>query len=338
MSQPTPPKLNKLPFLLADVAFLALGFFLVYKGSVPFNLVTLLAAVGCVALGFWAGALPFLRDHETLVKFAEADRLADTVKTLRQLETLSHRIESASASWQAAQEHSEKAIGVSRELADKLTTDAKNFAESMQRASDSEKGAMKLEIEKLRRGEGEWLKLMVGLLDHTYALYQAGQQSGQENVIRQLTQYQLACRDVVRRVGLVPFEAASGEPFNPDRHQTREGNESVPPGAVVTATLATGFTFQGRLLRPALVDVSNDGDQPASAASVPSQGAAIDPGFAANDDALPNPPAPGADDAPSAPRPAEDGELLSVSALHKKHGDSEGPAEELEGSRQGSLI
>jgi hypothetical protein len=59
----------------------------------------------------------------------------------------------------------------------------------------SGKNHLRLEIEKLRRGEGEWLQVMVRVLDHVQALHLAGQRSGQRNLIEQLTHFQNSCRD-----------------------------------------------------------------------------------------------------------------------------------------------
>jgi molecular chaperone GrpE (heat shock protein) len=97
----------------------------------------------------------------------------------------------------------------------------------------------------------------VRMLDHTYALHRAALRSGQPTVIEQLGQFQNACRDAARRVGLAPFVAAPAEPFDAQRHQP--ANEEVKPAtdATVDETLATGYTYQGRILRPALVRLRN---------------------------------------------------------------------------------
>jgi molecular chaperone GrpE (heat shock protein) len=65
--------------------------------------------------------------------------------------------------------------------------------------------------------------------------------------------FQNACRDAARRVGLTPFMATDAEPFDAQRHQLVEEGAQPPPDAVVGETVATGYTFQGRLVRPALV-------------------------------------------------------------------------------------
>jgi molecular chaperone GrpE (heat shock protein) len=134
-----------------------------------------------------------------------------------------------------------------------MTAEAKSFAEFMQRANDAEKSTLRLEVEKLRRSEGDWLQISTRLLDHIYALNQAAARSGQTGLIQQLGNFQAACRDVTRRIGLVPFLAEPGTPFDPNLQQPLDEKSQPAPGAVVAETVVTGFTFQGQLLRRAVV-------------------------------------------------------------------------------------
>jgi molecular chaperone GrpE (heat shock protein) len=133
--------------------------------------------------------------------------------------------------------------------------------------NDSEKAALRLEIEKFRRGEAEWLQVLVRVLDHVFVLHAAAARSGQPKLAEQIASFQNACRDAARRIGLVPFGSESGEPFNAERHQAVGGEEKPPAGAVVAETVGAGFTFQGRLLRPALVRLggTNPAAEPAPA-------------------------------------------------------------------------
>ena len=62
--------------------------------------------------------------------------------------------------------------------------------------------------------------------------------------------------DVMDRFNVVQINP-EGEPFNPEFHQAMamEAREGVPPNMVVTV-VQRGYTLNGRLLRPALVIVS----------------------------------------------------------------------------------
>ena len=138
--------------------------------------------------------------------------------------------------------------------------------------NDSEKAALRLEVEKLRRAEGEWLQVLARIFDHIFALHNAAAQSGQPEVAEQIAQFQNACRDAARRVGLVPIEAQPGDPFNGDKHKAVNAGENLPDEPTVAETVATGYTFQGRLLRPVIVrlrDANAPAAEPAPAAPEP---------------------------------------------------------------------
>ena len=65
-----------------------------------------------------------------------------------------------------------------------MTGEVRQFTEFMQKMNDSEKAALRLEVEKLRRGEGEWLQVLVRILDHVFALHAAAVRSGEPKVGR----------------------------------------------------------------------------------------------------------------------------------------------------------
>ena len=96
-------------------------------------------------------------------------------------------------------------------------------------------------------------------MDNVYALYQAAARSGQSNVTEQLGRFQNVCRDATRRIGLTPFEAAPDELFDKEKHQAFEPPDPLPEDARVVETIATGYTFQGQVLRLPLVRIQGEG-------------------------------------------------------------------------------
>ena len=64
--------------------------------------------------------------------------------------------------------------------------------------------------------------------------------------------FQNACRDICRRAGIAAVAALAGEPFDPKRHQLLH-DAAAPDNALVLDTLAPGYTYQGQLVRRALV-------------------------------------------------------------------------------------
>jgi hypothetical protein len=68
-------------------------------------------------------------------------------------------------------------------------------------------------------------------------------------------------------VGLTPFTAGPDEKFDAQKYRAH-GVENPPADAVIAETLAPGMTFQGRLIRPALVRLrppDAPGTEPAAA-------------------------------------------------------------------------
>jgi molecular chaperone GrpE len=62
--------------------------------------------------------------------------------------------------------------------------------------------------------------------------------------------------DVMERFGVVPVDPIQ-QPFDPEFHQamSMQPRSDVPPNTVV-AVMQKGYTLNGRLVRPALVMVS----------------------------------------------------------------------------------
>ena len=179
------------------------------------------------------------------------------------MKTYSSQIAVATDQWALVQDakkgSAEKTTAAAREIADRMAKEVSAFNEFQAKLNDSEKSSLRLEVEKLRRTEGEWLLVVVRILDHIHALHNAAVRSGQPEVAEQIGQFQNACRDAARRVGLTPFMAEPDEKFDGKKHRAH-GVENPPADGVVAETLAAGFTFQGRLVRPALVRLRAAGD------------------------------------------------------------------------------
>jgi molecular chaperone GrpE (heat shock protein) len=261
----------KWAFLLGDALLLAAAWYFIQQAPHPIGRWEIITAAGCVALGAILGALPFILDYLAIVKVIEAGALGAISDKIQNLEKLAGQITAATNEWLNVQTQAEKISNGANEIADKIAGEARQFSEVMQKMNDSEKAALRLEVEKLRRGESEWLQVLVRILDNIFVLHAAALRSGQPQLAEQITNFQNACRDVARRIGLVPFVAEPDEPFNAERHQAVDTGGKPPADAVVAETEAPGFTFQGRLLRPALVRLreTNPSAEPTAAKPAP---------------------------------------------------------------------
>jgi molecular chaperone GrpE (heat shock protein) len=253
MRDQTEPKLPKWPFFVGDILLVGVGGMIYSKSNLPLSGWQVGSIVFCVAAGASLAILPFLLEYRLVTKVAEAAALTEVVDQIKGLQTIAEQIAGATARWQSVQEVADRVASTSKAIAERMSAETKAFTEFMHRANDSEKATLRLETDKMRRAEGEWIHVMVRMLDHVYALHIGALRSGQPNLIAQLDQFQHACRDAARRIGLTPFAANPCELFDAERHQPFDTQEPPPAGATVAETVATGYTFQGRLLRPALV-------------------------------------------------------------------------------------
>ncbi len=273
MSERPETRLARWPSLSLAVCLasaMALDFFAWWvadKSEHPINIwiaVLVLAAVGGAA---WVAILPFYTDVQNATKLGELEKLQSAASQIQNLEMVGTQITIATAQWQNVQEHNAKAIESAKQVSEEMSEEALRFADFMQKANDSEKATLRLEVEKLKRAETDWLQVLVRVLDHVYALHRAGKHSGQQNLVDQLAHFQNACRDAARRIGLVAFAPAAGDGFEPGQHQTADGRKDIPEDAKVFETVAPGYTFQGQMLRPALVLIDAPKVQPADAPS-----------------------------------------------------------------------
>ncbi len=255
-------KSSKWPFLLGDAMLLAVAWIFIQRAAHPIAPFEIAVASGCVALGAILGCLPFILDYRAAVKAIEAAGLGSVAEKIQNLEKLAAQVSAATNEWTNAQTQAEKTAAFAKEIADNMAAEVRQFTGFMQKMNDSEKVALRLESEKLRRGEAEWLQVLVRILDHVYLLNAAATRSRQPKLVEQISSFQSACRDAARRIGLAPFSPNPDEPFDAQKHRNVDETTAPGDGAVVAETVGAGFTFQGKLLRPALVRVKAPGAEP----------------------------------------------------------------------------
>ncbi|HEX4349811.1 MAG TPA: nucleotide exchange factor GrpE [Verrucomicrobiae bacterium] len=262
-------KIPKWPFVLANALLIIVAAVVIYSAAHPISAAEGYIATGCVMLGALLGCLPFILDYRAVCKLIEVNAVSTVVEQLHDLKTYSAQIAAATSQWALVQEatkgNTDKTVAAAKEIAEHMTDEIQQFNEFQVKLNDTEKGALRLEVEKLRRIEGEWLQVVVRVLDHVFALHNAAARSGNPELVEHIGNFQNACRDAARRVGLTPFNAAPQEKFDAQKHRAH-GQENPPTDALVAETLAPGMSFQGRLLRPVLVRL-HDANTPAAEAS-----------------------------------------------------------------------
>jgi len=249
-------KIPKWPFLAFGLALFVVAAVLACRPAHAITQTEIIIATASVALGAVLGCLPFILEYRAVKKLVEINAVTTVAEQLSDLKKYSAQIAAATDQWARVQEttknDSEKTVATAKEIAERMATEIREFNEFQVKLNDTEKGALRLEVEKLRRAEGEWLQVVVRILDHVFALHNAAARSGQPELAENVGQFQNACRDAARRVGVTPFHAAPEEKFDAQKHRAH-GVENQPADGVVAEMLAPGLTFQGRLIRPALV-------------------------------------------------------------------------------------
>jgi molecular chaperone GrpE (heat shock protein) len=246
------PKLAFWPFVLVDLIFLGLAYFIFTYAHRPLTAAEAAALIVCAAIGAWSFLTPFLRRNEAELKFAQSDRLADTVAQIKNLEAIAAQISGSSTFIKTALDESAQTVTKSQQIGEKMAAEGRAFAEFIQKANDTEKAYLRLEVEKLRRAEADWVQVLVHTLDQVFALHQAALRSSKPGVAEQIGTFQLVCRDIARRVGLSAVGLDGDGKFDEKLHQLAEGEPAPEPGAPIEL-LAPGYTYQGRMIRRALV-------------------------------------------------------------------------------------
>ena len=256
-------KISKWPFLTANTVLVIAAIAIACKAPRPVTHIEIYICAGCVVLGALLGCLPFILEYRVTCKLLEVNAVTTVVEQLHDLKTYSAQVAVATEQWARIQETTkdsgEKTAAAAREIAERMAVEVRQFAEFQQKMNDTERAALRLEVEKLRRSEEEWLQILVRIMDHIHALHTAAARSGQPELATQIGSFQNACRGVVRRVGLVLFGAEAGENFDAQKHRAH-GVENPPADAAISETLALGITFQSRLVRPALIRLRAPGD------------------------------------------------------------------------------
>ena len=256
----TTPTVAKWPFLLGDFSVLvaaAVLAWLAHTGELPWSLGLGAVIAAAVAIGAWILVTPFLREHDGRLKLLEHAGLSDTLSQIRQLEGVASAVTAAGNQVVATERGLALANEAARSLMDEMHAERRAFAESMRRQDEQERQTLRLELDKLRRGEEESLKVICHLLDHNYAVFLAGVRSGQPELAQQLGNFRAACLDAVRRLGIVSHEAQAGDAFLPDTHQTEDGR--IPPeGSKVAGTVACGYSIRGMPVRPIIVQIAGE--------------------------------------------------------------------------------
>lgn len=139
----------------------------------------------------------------------------------------------------------------------RLEKERREYLEGWQRAKadfiNYKKDEAKRAEELLRFASGALIQELLVVLDSfDLAIHNAASNADD----RGMTLIRAQLEDILRRHGMEAITAASGDTFNPERHESIGEEESEIPEGNVTSVLQKGYTLRGRLIRPARVKIA----------------------------------------------------------------------------------
>lgn len=224
-----------------------------------------------VCFGAALAVLPFLRNQSAWLKTEELGVKSESARAFDNLNGALQRLDEAIGQSQAAEGASREIQKQLEQLSGQIICEGKAFAKTFEQSQQTELGHLRLEVEKRKKSESDWIHLLVFFLDHTFALHQAAIQAGREDVTSQLAQFQSTCREAARKVGLVVLDSEAGVPFDPNLHLEAHEGRRQNPGSQVIRIQAPGYRYQGQLIRPVIVTSSVDGSAQPAPPSPPAQ-------------------------------------------------------------------
>src|SRR3989442_3242530 len=105
MSQRMEPRLPKLPFVFADIVLLGVAYLIFRRNQAPMTPWDMFFCAASVALGAVLCVAPFLLEYRASMKLTEADRLANALLQIENIEIICRQINHATANWQSTHEH-----------------------------------------------------------------------------------------------------------------------------------------------------------------------------------------------------------------------------------------
>ena len=145
-----------------------------------------------------------------------------------------------------------------REMMERVKESHEKMLRAVADLDNYKKRAQKEREEVLKFGSEKLLKDFLPVIDNIdRALKHAHSPADFESLRQGLTMIRKAFEDTLARNGIKTFKAA-GVPFDPNLHEAMQqvSSDQVPANHVVSEVLR-GYTLNERLVRPALVVVSN---------------------------------------------------------------------------------
>ncbi len=152
------PKLPKYPFLLADAALLGAAVFIATRSAGPLSTESIIAIVGCVAVGGLLAAVPFLADYARKQDEALDERQRGLDALSRTVHEAAEQIGIAASGLHQIAELAQRNLKTAEHLPQKLHEQIAGFQAQLDNAREDDREQLEKELEELRAAEGDRLE------------------------------------------------------------------------------------------------------------------------------------------------------------------------------------
>jgi len=173
------------------------------------------------------------------------------------LKKVAAQVSAATDQWARSRKRPEvtrkKTVAAAGEIAERMTTEIRDFNDFQLKLNDTEKGALRLEVEKVASQlKANGCRWWPASLITFFALHTAASRAGQPELAEQIGSFRMPAATPPDASGSRCSMLCRRKNLMRKKHRAH-GVENPPADAIVAETLAPRPDVQSRLIRPALV-------------------------------------------------------------------------------------
>jgi hypothetical protein len=158
----TAPRLTKLPFILGDIALLALAWFIAARHSNPISPLPLFVITGCVVAGIVVLMIPFVVNYSRDQEEAATSLRHELGEQFKRLIAASEHLQNSTNQLKTIEEIATKNVQAAEHLPYRLQERITEFNQQLAAVENKDKARLEQELAKLRDVEGERLAAVAG--------------------------------------------------------------------------------------------------------------------------------------------------------------------------------
>ena len=244
---------KKTPFLVIDIILIAAAVFLMISGGRPLSAAAIIGITALAICGAWIAIWPWIRETNVQLGKIETEQFKSIETSAAEMGSAADSIHSSIAELVQIRTALEESSRNAANLPASISKAANQLEARAAQVSTYEKGALEMEVSKLRRTEKELLDSEIQLLHQILALTQAGLKSQQPQIIKQMQLFRGVCLDIANRAGVQLSIPKVNEIFDSQAHQLPPDASAPVGSAKITHILLPGFLYQGQIIHKPIV-------------------------------------------------------------------------------------